>query len=245
MNSYTLYWIYDKNKHTDPFTQGYVGITKRSLAQRLSEHLNEKEWIKERDYEIVPLVENLTEQEALDLEIKYRPTEYIGWNKAKGGQAGNRPFGIHTSGFKHTEEQKAKRKDLSIKNGWVKNLKKDDPEIERKRLESVKRSLTGIPNPIVSEANRKRFKENPGSHPFFGKSGSKSPTAVTLYIDDLPPFGCWEEAIKSLNKSQHLIRKNHKVYSYCDHKGWYCLIGKTKRKITGEELNLLEQRKLL
>lgn len=87
---YTLYWI--KNTECkDPSSEGYIGITRQTLQKRFEDHKNNhknkhlKNRCRQSDTTILPLVENLTKDEARELESKYRPKENIGWNIAKGG----------------------------------------------------------------------------------------------------------------------------------------------------------------
>lgn len=72
----------------------YIGITKRSLAHRLSQHMTSTRPVGKalrelgRDaVEIVELHFVSSREEALRLEEAYRPTRYIGWNASAGGNA--------------------------------------------------------------------------------------------------------------------------------------------------------------
>lgn len=218
MKNYSLYWIYDKDKHSDPKLEGYIGVTKRDPKIRLTEHLTERQWIKERNYDLKILYSDLTESEALDLEIEYRPEEYIGWNKAKGGQAGNRPFGIHTSGWTHSEEAKQERSKIAKNNSWKDNfgIENESTEKRRERIEAMK----GVPKPGTSVAMKQKFKDRPELNPFYGKSGALSPTAAKVVIDDTTEFSCWADAKRELNKSKFLILKEHSVKTWTKSKGW-------------------------
>ncbi len=89
-----VYWIRDK-LHTDIYTQGYVGITKTTLKERVRSHKkNHKRSIvagKLRKYpdivcEVIHEVPSL--KEALELEAKYRPNQQVGWNLQRGGVIG-------------------------------------------------------------------------------------------------------------------------------------------------------------
>lgn len=106
MNIYTLYWIHQSD-HLDPYIHGYIGITKREPQRRLNEHLKSKDFLPE-DVHFTIIYQSNNEQEISDLEHEYRPESFIGWNKSPGGYEGGRPFGIHTSGWKWSEEAKAK-----------------------------------------------------------------------------------------------------------------------------------------
>ena len=110
---YTVYWVH-KASHTNPYTEGYVGVTKRDPKQRLYEHVQTKRLPDECELDL--LATGLTEDQAYELEIHYRPTWYIGWNVSKGGWHAERPKGIHTSGWKHSPESRALRAKKSMGN---------------------------------------------------------------------------------------------------------------------------------
>ena len=89
-----VYWI-RLPEHTDMFTQGYIGVTKRSVERRYSEHLRDTRRWKTKlynamlKYEEKVFVQTLVECDidyAYALEEKLRPQENIGWNTAQGGQ---------------------------------------------------------------------------------------------------------------------------------------------------------------
>ena len=88
---YKVYWIKDTN-HTDPYYDGYVGITSREdVSIRFDEHKNnhKNKHLRNRcrmgGVEIIVLHENLSTDDAKKIEFEYRPTENIGWNIACGG----------------------------------------------------------------------------------------------------------------------------------------------------------------
>ena len=90
MENYTVYW-YKRKTHTNPYTEGYIGIT-NNMERRNKEHLRNKNKTHftnalniyaDIHYEI--LHTNITLEEASDLEYAYRPTTNIGWNSAIGG----------------------------------------------------------------------------------------------------------------------------------------------------------------
>ena len=106
-----VYWAHLKD-HTDPKTQGYIGITSQSLKKRMSGHLNDSnsksdlifhkairkygfdnivfDKLHEGDIEFIRLVEWM-----------YRSNPRVGWNVAIGG-------GEVMTGRKHSVETKAK-----------------------------------------------------------------------------------------------------------------------------------------
>lgn len=79
---YTLYWIHT-SEHTDPYSQGYVGITKRGIEKRFQEHKKHKNL--SDDYIIEELYSSSNKQKISDLEKEYRPDFNIGMNKNIGG----------------------------------------------------------------------------------------------------------------------------------------------------------------
>ena len=87
---YKLYWI-KLPCHTNPFLEGYIGITAQNIMDRLSEHKNNsknkhlKNRCRNEQTQIFALFENLEKQDALFLEEKFRPLQNIGWNINKGG----------------------------------------------------------------------------------------------------------------------------------------------------------------
>lgn len=87
MNNYCIYWIHF-NTFTDPYNEGYVGIT-NNINRRLSEHtkshnLQLKEALgHDATYKI--LHDNLSYSEACEYEYNYRPRKNIGWNISTGG----------------------------------------------------------------------------------------------------------------------------------------------------------------
>ena len=92
---YCVYWI-RQAKHTDPFAEGYIGIT-INLDERLRHHKNNKRKtpftnaIKKYGWDnlvVEVLHKSLSQQEALTLEETFRPTQRIGWNCQKGGELG-------------------------------------------------------------------------------------------------------------------------------------------------------------
>ena len=91
MDEYTVYW-YKLKTHTNPFTEGYIGIT-NNIERRDKEHRRNKKnthfanafrkyGSENIEYEVLYVCSKL---EALDLELGYRPDTNIGWNSAVGG----------------------------------------------------------------------------------------------------------------------------------------------------------------
>ena len=92
-----VYWIRERD-HYDPMNQGYIGITRKDLKERVREHRKNKgnsvvagkiRSNPNLDYSVLHTVATL--EEALQLESYYRPTHNIGWNLQRGGELGVEP----------------------------------------------------------------------------------------------------------------------------------------------------------
>lgn len=88
MNKYCLYWIHYPDQ-TNPMLEGYIGIT-GDFRTRIETHSKNTKYahIKNRiDSGAIATIiqENLTKEQAENLEMIHRPEENIGWNIAKGG----------------------------------------------------------------------------------------------------------------------------------------------------------------
>ena len=88
MNKYCLYWIHYPDQK-DPMLEGYIGITS-DFNTRINTHSKYTKYahIKNRINSgaiATILHENLTKEQAENLELVHRPEENIGWNIAKGG----------------------------------------------------------------------------------------------------------------------------------------------------------------
>jgi predicted GIY-YIG superfamily endonuclease len=85
--AYLIYWIHE-TQHTDPYNEGYIGIT-NNLTRRLSLHKkhNQNPIVSNKIHKslITILEDDLTQEQALLKEESYRPNENIGWNINKGG----------------------------------------------------------------------------------------------------------------------------------------------------------------
>jgi len=81
---YTLYWIHSPD-HTDPFTEGYIGVTKKKPEHRWRDHSYQKDWWHD-DIVCEVLHQVDTEDEVFQLEEHYRPEAYIGLNIKPGGK---------------------------------------------------------------------------------------------------------------------------------------------------------------
>lgn len=90
-----VYWIH-KPEHTDIFTEGYVGITSKTVSKRYRQHVAAaktkakdypiyKAILKYGDLLIVDTIVIASMDYCAELEFKLRPHEGIGYNVLKGG----------------------------------------------------------------------------------------------------------------------------------------------------------------
>ena len=94
---YIVYWA-RLAKHDDPYSEGYIGISRNTLAQRKRSHYKAAKRNKETNnhfhnalkrygktviWEVIH--DNLAEDDAFTLEGDYRPQIELGWNTDKGG----------------------------------------------------------------------------------------------------------------------------------------------------------------
>ena len=94
MSKHCVYW-YHLETHTDLFSEGYVGVT-NDMTRRHNEHMRNSNNLVNHFYNAIKhygkdtikctiLHDNLSAQEAYELEYFYRPEPNIGWNYAIGG----------------------------------------------------------------------------------------------------------------------------------------------------------------
>lgn len=131
-----VYWIHYKD-HTDPYSQGYVGVTV-DFERRIKSHINEaKNGIHSNEFLRQHLTHNDIQIDILhideelvcyELERKYRPELNIGWNISKGGGEG----GVIRTGYKLSEEFREKRK-LAMIGNKIAAVNKGKPKSEEHR----------------------------------------------------------------------------------------------------------------
>ena len=148
MTSHCVYWVRTA-EHTDLTTQGYVGVT-ACFGRRMKEHVkrtqNRHFWFAIQKYGWDNLVKQQLvigdEEYCLELEVKLRPKNNVGWNLTKGGGKppilyGNKHMvGIPAwnKGISHSTETKIKLRDATTKL-W------EDPEY-RQHMSNVKKGRT-------------------------------------------------------------------------------------------------------
>lgn len=116
-----VYWIRLK-EHTDIFTQGYVGITTKTVDERFTRHrenancvngvktILHKAFLKYGSHNlIVECIVECSKEYASWFESVLRPKRYIGWNIATGGEAP-----MNMQGFKHSDETKLIMRELKL-----------------------------------------------------------------------------------------------------------------------------------
>lgn len=101
---YSLYWIKDES-HTCLLTEGYIGITKNSVAVRFNQHKSAARKFLKQGRHLSALKQALTSNTVVcqelvvgsedyirELERTLRPSKHIGWNACTGG--GFNPYEI-------------------------------------------------------------------------------------------------------------------------------------------------------
>ena len=180
-----VYWIREKD-HTDIYTEGYVGITKKTLRERVREHKKNKsnsvvagKLRKHTDlvWSVVHTVETL--EETLALEAKYRPTSCVGWNLQKGGELGVEPewYAVPENSQRHSRKtSEATRRGIATKD--TKEARSERAKLNHKnKPDSYKDISKGERNPkaLLSEADVVKIK-----YELFPQ-GLKNPEIATMF----------------------------------------------------------------
>jgi len=187
-----VYWIREKD-HTDIYTEGYVGITKHSLHERIRGHKKNKKVsivaskIRANFDNLVCTVihEIETLEEALMLEADYRPKGSIGWNLQRGGEMG-------------------------VESEWY-----DNPENRSKHsMKTSEATRRGIAAKDTTEARSERAKENHRVHAEKYKAaamGERNSRAILTESDvvkikyELIPLGLSNPEIAALFGVKHYV----------------------------------------
>jgi hypothetical protein len=137
-----VYWIKRKH-HTDPETQGYVGVSK-ALSTRLQEHRRTK-WFCETDHDVEVLAKFDDAKDAYAYEEQMRPTSQIGWNINKGG---------------------IQPPDMTGCVGWNKGRK-----LSKEHRDAICKGMTGHKRGAYGEAHRKAISDSLSGekNPRYGK----------------------------------------------------------------------------
>lgn len=116
---YKVYHIHVKGNTN--LNEGYVGVTRRSLTDRLGQHFCSKRPVGTilrtlgREKIEIDQLAMLPKEEALTMEYNLRPNRYIGWNTMAGG---NRPTKF-TKGHKPANYGKGEHYKLTAPDGTV------------------------------------------------------------------------------------------------------------------------------
>lgn len=162
-----VYWIREKT-HTNIYKEGYVGITKGTLEERIRSHKKNKgssivagklRTGRDLKYSVVHEVDTL--EEALELEALYRPTQNIGWNLQRGGEIGVEPswYDIPENKLKHSmKTSEATRRGIAAKDS--KEARAERARQNHLKSDKYKDSVKGERNPraILTEADVKKIK---------------------------------------------------------------------------------------
>lgn len=118
--NYCVYWI-KLPEHNNVYVEGYVGITNNFITRMVSHKSNKKKnylrnAISKYNWETLlkeKLHENITLEQALKLELQYRPTENLGWNHQMGGNVGvdSSWYDIKENRIKHSINTSIKTKE--------------------------------------------------------------------------------------------------------------------------------------
>lgn len=151
MTIYTLYWMRDKT-HTDPYTQGYIGITSRDPEIRLREHRSKKGLTQDTIFDILHEVKN--KKDVRELERQYRPTPNIGWNVLSGGHH----FTIHSDETKQRWSEVRKGRTSHRKGGTLSEEHRAKISAAKKGRPSHRKgkTLSDEHRRKMSEAHRRR-----------------------------------------------------------------------------------------
>lgn len=162
-----VYWIREKT-HTNIYKEGYVGITKGTLEERIRSHRKNKgnsivagKLRAGRDLKYSVVHELDTLEEALELEALYRPTQNIGWNLQRGGEIGVEPswYDIPENKLKHSmKTSEATRRGIAAKDS--KEARAERTRQNHLKSDKYKDSVKGERNPraLLTEADVKKIK---------------------------------------------------------------------------------------
>lgn len=206
---YSLYWIYSSD-HCDPSLHGYIGISNQP-HKRLRAHTTDtalvgsvkvREFIEQHGLDNLHhqiILQNLTLDEAKEMERRYRPKPLIGWNIQKGG--GHTP---DCTGREHTSETKLK---IGKSNKQTKSIRTYISPFKgsTNRWSEEDKAKIGSyhKGKIISDAHKKAITEK--------LSGSNSPVSKSVEITDTllnttHTFDCIKTASDELNINYSALR---------------------------------------
>ena len=108
---FTLYWV-RLPTHTDPYTEGYIGVTRRPIAVRFKAKISKKVQQCLDNGGIIQTLHILQGEDALyAMEQYYRPHPHIGLNTQTGGRFTNWEKGLNN--LRNTPRKAAKAKIFS------------------------------------------------------------------------------------------------------------------------------------
>lgn len=173
-----LYWIH-LPAHTSFHTQGYIGITTKSINDRMSKHRHStlkggfpiNKAIRKYGFDnlVVDILYEGNDKFILSLERALRPSKSIGWNVVIGG-------GTTSKGNTHSEESKSKMRES--RKLWL----SDPANVEKVRLLRIGTKASAETRKKMSAAMRgKVCKWNKGNAVI-----SNWIAALDLYVEMLP-----------------------------------------------------------
>ena len=186
-----LYWI-KLPEYSDITSEGYVGITSKTVAYRFAKHLRysnnpktkkytiNNAFIKYADKILVETVLEGSHEYCLLMEQKLRPATNIGWNQAQGGA-------LTKLGTVCSEETKlkigltSKGRTMSEENKLKMSLRSKGRKMSDFNKQQLSKALKGVPKTAESRAKLSAHKKE---HPTLKKMWEHS-SASAIWVDCL------------------------------------------------------------
>lgn len=220
-----VYWV-RLPEHTDMFSEGYVGVTRKGLDERFKGHIKKaslgykglfsKAIRKYQDRLIKSIILIGTEDYCYEIEEKLRPSSYIGWNSARGGMR---------SGWESFQGDAFKR-EVWIQKLRDANLGKKAPEGSRQNYSAAAKEKWN--NPVFVKRMReitqeRRVVKEPHRPRFWSKSGKSILIEFADVLYDIykenPAIYCREMVAKLGFSGQEYVRSAAKL-SQKFYSGW-------------------------
>ena len=185
-NTYIIYWA-KHSYHFDPSSEGYVGLTSKSLSDRKTAHFKTAKSstrtsvhfhnvLKKYQDSVLWIVlhDNLSEEEAYLKEAEYRPEIKIGWNSDRGGLRAVSPEWYNDPTNKKAHSLKTSKATKQ------KIAEKDTPEARALRAKEIwnKDGYRESREGLMAGVNNPQFGKFGVNHPGFGhiktEAGRKS-----------------------------------------------------------------------